>query len=186
VKFYLVDAFRKKYKASNVELNGTAISFLENRSLAEDIVATLRKAQVIPQDAIVLDFPERETKSSNATPWIATFKNKTKLHPDILYNVSVGRTSTTVVYIVDCEKPIEYKIFGRKKNMALKTDTYHVEKLSGPGSWMSFPSIHYHYGSGPERTIISLTFLSPEETGKEKYKKIHKRSRGGACSVDKS
>ena len=56
--------------------------------------------------------------------------------------------------------------------MVLKTDTYHVEKIiSSPGSWMSFPSIHYHYGSGPERTIISLTFLSPEETGKKNTKK---------------
>jgi EAL domain-containing protein (putative c-di-GMP-specific phosphodiesterase class I) len=95
----LVDAFRKKYKASNVELNGTAISFLENRSLAEEIIATLRKAQVIPQNAIVLDFPERETKSSNATPWIATFADESKVHPDILYNVSIGRKGTTVVSI---------------------------------------------------------------------------------------
>ena len=93
-----VDAFRKKWKTSNVELGGSVITFLENISLAEDIISTLRKAQVIPQNAKVLDFPERETKSSNATPWIATFKGESAVHPDILYNVSVGRTGTTLVY----------------------------------------------------------------------------------------
>ena len=174
-----VDAFRKKWKTSNVELGGSVITFLENISLAEDIISTLRKAQVIPQNAKVLDFPERETKSSNATPWIATFKGESAVHPDILYNVSVGRTGTTLVYIVECEKLIEYRIFGRKKNVILPTDKYHVEKLNSPGSWLSFPSIHYHYGSGPKRTIISLTYVQYEETGEEKLKKIHKRARSG-------
>ena len=63
--------------------------------------------------------------------------------------------------------------------MILPTDTYHVEKLNSPGSWLSFPSIHYHYGSGPKRTIISLTYVQYEETGEEKLKKIHKRARSG-------
>ena len=43
-----VDAFRKKWKTSNVELGGSVITFLENISLSEDIISTLRKAQVIP------------------------------------------------------------------------------------------------------------------------------------------
>jgi len=159
------------YETTFVELGGSVITFLENISLAEDIISTLRKARVIPQNAKVLDFPERETKSSNATPWIATFKGESAVHPDILYNVSVGRTGTTLVYIVECEKLIEYRIFGRKKNVILPTDTYHVEKLNSPGSWLSFPSIHYHYGSGPKRTIISLTYVQHEETGEEKLKK---------------
>ena len=176
----------QKYEVSNnlvryFHANPTmsVITFLENISLAEDIISTLRKAQVIPQNAKVLDFPERETKSSNATPWIATFKGESAVHPDILYNVSVGRTGTTLVYIVECEKLIEYRIFGRKKNVILPTDTYHVEKLNSPGSWLSFPSIHYHYGSGPKRTIISLTYVQYEETGEEKLKNIHKRARSG-------
>jgi hypothetical protein len=131
------------------------IPFSEDTSLAEEIISTLRIAQVIPHNAKVLDFPERETKSSNATPWIYTFKGESEVHPDIVYNASVGTTGTTVVYGVECKKIIEYRIYGRRKNRILPTDRYHVQTLNSPGSWLSFPSIHYHCGSGPLRTIIS-------------------------------
>ena len=69
----LVDAFRKKYKASNVELNGTAISFLENIELSENIIAVFREVKAIPQNAKILDFPEKNTISSKGCFYEAIF-----------------------------------------------------------------------------------------------------------------
>lgn len=182
----LVDAFRKKYKASNVELNGTAISFLENIELSENIIAVFREVKAIPQNAKILDFPEKNTISSNATPWIATFQGDTKVHPDIVFNASVGKGAFTMVYVVECKEPTKYLIYGRKKNTLLDSDEAHLEELNA-GSWMTFPSNYFHHGSGLEkRVIISLTFLPHKETfGEEIHKKIDKRVRSGAYSVEK-
>ena len=158
-----VDVFlRKAGKREKVKIRGEAVAFSSNKNDALDIIASLRSAKVIPQNAKVLDFPERQTKKIDATPWIGMFKNKTKVHPDIIYNDSIAKLGTTVVYILECEKPISYSIFGRKKNLIFRTDRCHREELNGAGSWISFPSKNYHYGSGAKRKIISLIYLPPD------------------------
>lgn len=184
----IVDAFRKQRRGSKAGLgaDGLAISFLENIELSENIIAVFREVKAIPQNAKILDFPEKNTISSNVTPWIATFQGDTDIHPDIVFNASVGKGAFTMVYVVECKEPIKYLIYGRKKNTLLDSDEAHLEELNA-GSWMTFPSDYFHHGSGLEkRVIISLTFLPHKETfGEEIHKKIDKRVRSGSYSVKK-
>ena len=164
-----VDAFRAEAEKQKVEISAKDFA---------GIIKALRDAELIPEDAKVLDFPTKQTgENIDATPWIGIFEGETDIAADIHYNHRLGGNSTTLVYVVECEKEpqIEYWISGRKSGEANEKDAYHVEEVDGAGSWLWFPSKNYHFHKGAKRTIISLIFLS-EEKKKDMKKKKEKRN----------
>ena len=155
-----VDAFRAEAEKQKVEISAKDFA---------GIIKALRDAELIPEDAKVLDFPTKQTgENIDATPWIDIFEGETDVDTGIPFNNRFAN-GTTLVYVVECEKEpqIEYLISGRKKGVPRKTDAYHVEEVDGAGSWLWFPSKNCHFHKGAKRTIISLIFLSEEEEEEE-------------------
>ena len=151
-----VDAFRAEAEKQKVEISAKDFA---------GIIKALHDAELIPEDAKVLDFPTKQTgENIDATPWIDIFEGETDIATDIPFKNRFAN-GTTLVYVVECEKEpqIEYLISGRKKGVHRKTDAYHVEEVDGAGSWLWFPSKNCHFHKGAKRTIISLIFLSEEE-----------------------
>ena len=166
-----VDAILKKHESAPSGIKCDVISFSKDTKLGRKIIKLLREAIPIPKGAKVLDFESNQkSKDGSLGPWIAQCK-ETDLHNDIQYNQDVtnsqGRKLITLVYIVDKkeeESPILYKIYGRKKNVKPIEEKPHVMEVNRQGQWVSFPSTHYHLGSGARRTIISLILSIDEDS----------------------
>jgi len=149
------------------DTGGSGVYLTVDHEKGEKIIKQLKMAKIVPANAKLLDFtPGAKTVRGGKSPWVLTL-HQSKLHVDMTWNEALNFKGEifTLVYIAEKtpRRPIKYEIFGRKKGDITRKDIPHIIELKTEGSWMTFPSIHYHQGSGARRTIISLHFVVDDE-----------------------
>ena len=161
-------------------IGGTVISFLDRyEEKGEGIIKALHDTKVISEDdEETADFPAKQTGDKvAAAPWVGMFEGQTLIHSDIHYTQPLAWKATTLIYVLESEGEIEYKVFGRKnEKIDINNDKFHAVKLEGAGSRLRFPSRNQHYGYGGKRKIISLVLLSKEEKKDTSKKKKEKKN----------
>jgi len=163
---FFVSALVKTEGLRKADTGGNGVYFTVDLEKGEKIIEQLKTAEIIPANAKFVDFtPGTKTVRGGKSPWVLKLQ-RSKLHVDMTWNEALNLKGEifTLVYIAKkTARPIKYKIFGRRKGEITRKDIPHIIELNTVGSWMTFPSIHYHRGSGAKRTIISLHFVVDDE-----------------------